>query len=1200
MQVGGAGPLQSKGACAISCASGGVLGPCNQRGRARYRVQVGGAGPCNQRRRARYRVQVGGAGPLQSKGACAISCARGGCWAPAIKGGVRDIVCTWGVLGPCNQRGRARYRVQVGGAGPLQSKGACAISCANGGCWAPAIKGGVRDIVCKWGVLGPCNQRGRARYRVQVGGAGPLQSKGACAISCASGGCAISCASGVCWAPAIKGGVRDIVCKWGVLGPCNQRGRARYRVHVGGAGQVGGAGPNQRGRARYRVQVGGAGPLQSKGACVISCASGGCWAPAIKGGVRDIVCKWGVLGPCNQRGRARYRVHVGGAGPLQSKGACAISCASGGCWAPAIKGGVHDSVCKWRVLGPCNQRGRARYRVQVGGAGPLHSKGACAISCASGGCWAPAIKEGVRDIVCKWGVLGPCNQRGRVRYRVQVGGAGPLQSKGACAISCASVGCWASGGCWAPAIKGGVRDIVCKWGMLGPCNQRGRARYRVQVGGAGPLQSKGACAISCTSGGCWAPAIKGGVRDIVCEWGCAGPLQSKGACAISCASGGCWAPAIKGGVRDIVCKWGVLGPCNQRGRARYRVQVGCAGPLQSKGACAISCASGGCWAPAIKGGVRDILCKWAGLGPCNQRGRARYRVQVGGAGPLQSKRACAISCASERCWAPAIKGGVRDIVCKWGVLGPCNQRGRARYRVQVGGAGPLQSKGACAISWWGVLGPCNQRGRVRYRVQVKGAGPCNQRGRARYRVHVGGAGPLHSKGACAISCARGGCWAPAIKGGVRDIVCKWGVLGPCNQRGRARYRLQGLARYRLCNQRGRARYRLQGRGQRARYRLQGGDIVCKGGCWTLAIKGGVRDIVCKGGCWALAIKGGVRDIVCNEGGAGPLQSKGLCEISSARGGCWACNQRGRARNRRQGGRACAISSAVRDIVCKECWALAIKGACAISSARGVLGPIKGGVRDVVVLGAGHLQSKQACARSSARAGGGCWALAIKGGARDIVCKGGVLGPCNQRGRARYRLQGLARYRLCNQRGRARYCLVGGRARYCLQGGVLGPCNQRGRARFRLQGGVLGPCNQRGRARYRLQGGVAGPLQSKGACAISCANGGCWTLAIKGGVRLFVCKGGGAGPLQSKGACAISSARGGVLGPIKGGACAISSARAGRGAGPLPKKSCCPLLLHQVLLSPGWFSGSRLDLVCLSVVRMQKRKFSGYQPPTGRW
>ena len=370
-----------------------------------------------------------------------------------------------------------------------------------------------------------------------------------------------------------------------------------------------------------------------------------------------------------------------------------ISFASGGCWAPAIKGGVRDIVCKWGVLGPCNQRGRARYRVQVGGAGPLQSKGAFAISCASGVCWAPAIKGGVRDIVCKWGVLGPCNQSGRARYRVYVGGAGPLQSKGACVISCAS------GGCWAPAIRGGVRDIVCKWGVLGPCNQRGRARYRVQVGGAGPLQSKGACAISCASGGCWAPAIIVGVRDIVCKWGDAGPLQSKGACAISCASGGCWAPAIKGGVRDIVCKWGVLGPCNQSSRARYRVQVGGAG----------------CWAPAIKGGVRDIVCKWGVLGPCNQRARARYRVQVGGAGPLQSKGACAISCASGGCWAPAMKWGVRDIVCKWGVLGPCNQRGRARYRVQVGCAGPLRSKGACAIS-------------------------------------------------C----------APAIKGGVRDIVCKWG------------------------------------------------------------------------------------------------------------------------------------------------------------------------------------------------------------------------------------------------------------------------------------------------------------------------------------------------------------------------------------------------------------------------------------------
>ena len=127
-------------------------------------------------------------------------------------------------------------------------------------------------------------------------------------------------------------------------------------------------------------------------------------------------------------------------------------------------------------------------------------------------------------------------------------------------------------------------------------------------------------------------------------------------------------------------------------------------------------------------------------------------------------------------------------------------------------------------------------------------------------------------------------WTLAIKGGCA-ISCARGVLDP-NQKGGARYRLHGDF------------WTLAVKGV-----VQ--DIVCAGGSWTAAIQGRVRDIVCAGGCWTaaiedikggvhggvlftnqkgrapyrlrggcrtLAIKGGVRDIVCAGGGAGPLQS----------------------------------------------------------------------------------------------------------------------------------------------------------------------------------------------------------------------------------------------------------------------------------------------------------------------------------------
>ena len=311
----------------------------------------------------------------------------------------------------------------------------------------------------------------------------------------------------------------------------------------------------------------------------------------------------------------------------------------------------------------------------------------------------------------------------------------------------------------------------------------------------------------------------------------------------------------------------------------------------------------------------------------------------------------------------------------------------------------------------------------------------------------------------------------------------------------------------------------------------------RGGCWTLAIKGGVRDIVCAGGVLDCCNQKGGCAISCVRGGAGLLQSKEGCAISSAGG----------------------------------CWTLAIKGGGDIVCAGGV---IKGG-----------------CEISSARGGAGT--AAIKRGLRDIVCAGRVLDPCNQSWGARSRLRGGAG--LLQSKGGARYRLRGGGAgllqskggcaissawggRGTAKGGVCdivctAAAIKEGWVRDIVCAGVLDCCNQRGGARYRLRGGVLELLQSNGGCAISSARGGCWTLAIKAGVREAVCagvldccnqkegvryrlRGGGAGLLQLNGGfaissprllqskedgCAISSARGCWTLAIKGG-CAISSAR----------------------------------------------------------
>ena len=201
-------------------------------------------------------------------------------------------------------------------------------------------------------------------------------------------------------------------------------------------------------------------------------------------------------------------------------------------------------------------------------------------------------------------------------------------------------------------------------GVLDPCNQRGRVRYR-QRGGVLDAAIKGGVRDIC-AGGCWTAAIKEGVRDIcVC---------------------GCWTAAIKGGERDIVCAWvldhcnprgraryrlrgSVLDPCNQRGRARYRLRDG-----ESKGGlCDIVCAEG-CWTTAIKG--------------------VQYRLRGGALDPRKSMGARTGSSARGGCWTPAIKGWGRDIVC-------------------AGGSEPLQSKRGCATSSVrGLLNPCNQKGRA--------------------------------------------------------------------------------------------------------------------------------------------------------------------------------------------------------------------------------------------------------------------------------------------------------------------------------------------------------------------------------------------------------------------------------------------------------------------------------------------------------
>ena len=97
-----------------------------------------------------------------------------------------------------------------------------------------------------------------------------------------------------------------------------------------------------------------------------------------------------------------------------------------------------------------------------------------------------------------------------------------------------------------------------------------------------------------------------------------------------------------------------------------------------------------------------------------------------------------------------------------------------------------------------------------------------------------------------------------------------------------------------------------------------------GGCWTAAIKGGVRDIVnvCAGQCWTPAIKRGVRNIVC----AWVLDH---CNQRGVRAVVWGeilhgevldhCHQRGRVRYRLH--KCWTVAGGVRDIVYAGggCW-----------------------------------------------------------------------------------------------------------------------------------------------------------------------------------------------------------------------------------------------------------------------------------------
>ena len=133
----------------------------NQKGRAPYRLRRGLLDPCNQRGRARYRLREAVLDRCnQIKGWVRDIVCAGGCCTAAIKEGVRDIVCTG--LDPCNQKGRAPYRLRRG-------------------------------------LLDPCNQRGRARYRLR----GVLldhcnQIKGGCATSSARGAAGLLQLQGGC------------------------------------------------------------------------------------------------------------------------------------------------------------------------------------------------------------------------------------------------------------------------------------------------------------------------------------------------------------------------------------------------------------------------------------------------------------------------------------------------------------------------------------------------------------------------------------------------------------------------------------------------------------------------------------------------------------------------------------------------------------------------------------------------------------------------------------------------------------------------------------------------------------------------------------------------------------------------------------------------------------------------------------------
>ena len=222
-----------------------------------------------------------------------------------------------------------------------------------------------------------------------------------------------------------------------------------------------------------------------------------------------------------------------------------------------------------------------------------------------------------------------------MRYRLRGGMLDHCNQR--CAISSAR------GGIGPPEIYGGSHGIVCARRVLDSCNQRVGARYRLRRGVR-------------------TAAIKARVRDIVCA-GSAGPLQSKRACVISSARGVLDGCNQRGGAQYRL-PGGVQDHCDQGAHARYRL---CGGGgvldrcnmLQSKGACAISFARGGCWTVAIKGGVRDIVCCARGVGSLQSKGDARYRLCKGGSFHTMANKAGVhdIVCAGGRCWTTAIQGG---------------------------------------------------------------------------------------------------------------------------------------------------------------------------------------------------------------------------------------------------------------------------------------------------------------------------------------------------------------------------------------------------------------------------------------------------------------------------------------------------------------------------------------------------------------